>query len=91
MESRRPSWRLATDGKQVTLDPSLWMPKENAAAIFGSGKTASIGFLKYADAHRCATRPARACLILRTGRAAPGVVDRKRDERSLPACLGIGY
>jgi hypothetical protein len=35
MESRQPSWRLSTDGKQqVTLHPSLWMPKEKCGSHF---------------------------------------------------------
>lgn len=34
MESRQPSWRLSTGGNQVTLHPSLWMPKEKCGSHF---------------------------------------------------------
>ncbi len=34
MESRQPSWRLSTSGNQVTLHPSLWMPKEKCGSHF---------------------------------------------------------
>jgi Family of unknown function (DUF6527) len=34
MESRQPSWRLSSDGKEVSLHPSLWMPKEKCGSHF---------------------------------------------------------
>src|SRR5208282_5306599 len=32
MESRQPSWRLSTSGGEVSLHPSLWMPKEKCGS-----------------------------------------------------------
>jgi hypothetical protein len=34
MENRQPSWRLSADGKEVSLHPSLWMPKEKCGSHF---------------------------------------------------------
>lgn len=34
MERRHPSWRLVSDGKLVTLHPSLWMPKDKCGSHF---------------------------------------------------------
>lgn len=34
MRSRQPCWRLTMDGKEVSLRPSLWMPKEKCGSHF---------------------------------------------------------
>src|SRR5579863_4571822 len=34
MENRQPFWRLSMEDGQVTLHPSLWMPKEKCGSHF---------------------------------------------------------
>ena len=34
MASRQPAWQLTKSGQEVTLHPSLWMPKEKCGSHF---------------------------------------------------------
>jgi hypothetical protein len=34
MATRQPSWQLSTNGGEVSLHPSLWMPKEKCGSHF---------------------------------------------------------
>jgi Family of unknown function (DUF6527) len=34
MATRHPSWQLSTNGGEVSLHPSLWMPKEKCGSHF---------------------------------------------------------
>lgn len=34
MTSRQPSWQLSRSGKEASLHPSLWMPKEKCGSHF---------------------------------------------------------
>jgi hypothetical protein len=34
MTSRQPSWQLSKNGNEVSLHPSLWMPKEKCGSHF---------------------------------------------------------